>query len=70
MVEEKGSERKRTPVRRAWSRGNVTHPAGPLRGREKWGLNLVVNSSVLAILVVRGAAERFATLCVWGCFVF
>lgn len=38
----------------------------------KWGLNLV-NGSALAILVVRGAAERlFATLCVQGlfCFVF
>lgn len=38
---------------------------GPLRGREKWGLSLV-NGSALAILVVRGAAGRFATLCVWG----
>lgn len=38
-------------------------------GGKNGGLNLV-NSSALAILVVRGAAERFATLCVWGCFVF
>lgn len=64
-VEEKGSERKRTPVRRAWPPGNVTHPAGPLRGREKWGLSLV-NGSALAILVVRGAAERFATFVCLG----
>lgn len=64
-MEEKGSERKRTPVRRAWPPGNVTHPAGPLRGREKWGLSLV-NGSALAILVVRGAAERFATFVCLG----
>lgn len=43
----------------------------PSQREGKWGLNLV-NGSALAILVVRGAAERFATLCVpfVFCFVF
>lgn len=36
-MEEKGSERKRTPVRRAWPPGNVTHPAGPSQREGEMG---------------------------------
>lgn len=59
-----------TPVTRASPVPREMSPTFPREG--KWGLNLV-NGSALAILVVRGAAERlFATLCVRGlfCFVF
>lgn len=69
-MEEKGSEWKGDTRHKGIPVPWEMSPTFPREG--KWGLNLV-NGSALAILVVRGAAERlFATLCVRGlfCFVF
>lgn len=56
------------PVTRASPVPREMSPSFPREG--KWGLNLV-NGSALAVLVVRGAAERlFATLCVRGLVCF
>lgn len=52
------------------SPGKCHPPSRPSLREGRWGLNFV-NGSALAILVVRGAAERlFATLCVPGFFCF
>lgn len=65
-MEKEGSERKEgTFYQKGMPLGDATHLAGPLGG-EVGCESCLVDGSVLAILIVTGAAEMSAGLCLGG----